>query len=78
MSNGPQARIVEIVRNTMPRNRQRATLHHDPHYYNIRNHLLDFLVARSKGLSHGLGPHQPPEVHPGLQNQDVAVEIAPY
>ncbi len=66
MANGPQARVAEIVRNTMPRNRQRATLHHDPQYYRIRNHLVDFLVARSQDLSHGRAPAQPPEVSPGL------------
>lgn len=66
MSNGPQARVAEIVKNTMPRDRARATLHHDPQYYRIRNHLVDFLVARSKELSHGKAPMQPPEVSPGL------------
>ena len=49
----------------MPRDRQRATLHHDPQYYRIRNHLVDFLVARSKELSHGRAPAQPAEVSPG-------------
>jgi nitrate/nitrite transport system ATP-binding protein len=66
MSNGPQARVAEVVRNTLPRSRQRATLHHDPQYYRIRNHLVDFLVARSKALSHGRAPAHPPEVSPGL------------
>ena len=66
MSNGPQARVAEIVKNTMPRTRTRATLHHDPQYYRIRNHLVDFLVARSAELSHGRAPLQPPEVSPGL------------
>ena len=65
MSNGPQARVAEIVRNTMPRNRQRATLHHDPAYYPIRNHLVDFLVTRSRDLSHGRAPAHPPTVEPG-------------
>jgi nitrate/nitrite transport system ATP-binding protein len=74
MSNGPQARVAEIVRNTMPRDRQRATLHHDPQYYRIRNHLVDFLVARSKELSHGRAPAQPPEVSPG---QDPEPQPAP-
>ena len=69
MSNGPQARIGEIVRNTMRRDRQRATLHHDPQYYRIRNHLVDFLVARSKDLSHGRAPVRPPEVSPGLDSE---------
>ena len=67
MSNGPQARIAEIVRNTMPRTRERATLHHDPQYYRIRNHLVDFLVARSNELSHGRAPALPAEVTPGLE-----------
>jgi nitrate/nitrite transport system ATP-binding protein len=66
MSNGPRARVAEIVRNTMPRDRQRATLHHDPQYYRLRNHLVDFLVSRSRDLSHGRAPAKPPEVSPGL------------
>ena len=65
MSNGPQARVAEIVRNTMPRDRQRATVHHDPQYYPLRNHLVDFLMARSKELSHGKAPAHPPTVEPG-------------
>jgi nitrate/nitrite transport system ATP-binding protein len=72
MSNGPQARVAEVVRNTMPRSRQRATLHHDPQYYRIRNHLVDFLVARSKELSHGRAPAVPPEVSPGLTEPEPA------
>jgi nitrate/nitrite transport system ATP-binding protein len=67
MSNGPRARVAEIVRNTMPRERQRSTLHHDPQYYRLRNHLVDFLVSRSKDLSHGRAPTRPPEVSPGLE-----------
>jgi nitrate/nitrite transport system ATP-binding protein len=67
MSNGPQARVAEIVCNTMSRERSRATLHRDPQYYRIRNHLVDFLVARSKELSHGRAPAQPLVVSPGLE-----------
>jgi nitrate/nitrite transport system ATP-binding protein len=70
MSNGPQARVAEIVANTMRRDRQRATLHHDAQYYRIRNHLVDFLVARSKDLSHGRAPAQPVQVSPGLDAAD--------
>lgn len=66
MSNGPRARVAEVVLNTMPTDRQRATLHHDPQYYSIRNHLVDFLVARSKDLSNGRAPIKPPYVSPGL------------
>lgn len=50
MSNGPNAKIAEIVVNTLPKGRMRANLHHDPMYYPMRNHLVDFLVNRSKHL----------------------------
>ena len=50
VSNGPNARIAEIVINTLPKGRKRANLHHDPMYYPMRNHLVDFLVNRSKDL----------------------------
>ncbi|HEV7912825.1 MAG TPA: ABC transporter ATP-binding protein [Albitalea sp.] len=74
MSNGPQARVAEIVRNTMPRDRKRATLHHDPQYYRIRNHLVDFLVARSKDLSYGRAAEHPSEASPGLVFDDAPTE----
>ena len=48
MSNGPKAVLAEIVRNPLPRDRARATMHHDPRFYDLRNHLIDFLVNRSK------------------------------
>ncbi len=66
MGNGPRARIAEIVVNTLPRDRQRAGLHHEPQFYALRNHLVDFLVSRAKDLSHGRAPMTPPEVRPGL------------
>jgi nitrate/nitrite transport system ATP-binding protein len=66
MSNGPRARVAEIVRNPLPRSRERATLHHEPLFYAVRNHLVDFLVSRSKTLSHGKAPVHPPEVRPGV------------
>ncbi|WP_043446105.1 ABC transporter ATP-binding protein [Halotalea alkalilenta] len=47
MTNGPQARFAEIVENTLPRERIRRDLHRLPGYYDIRNHLMDFLVTRS-------------------------------
>ena len=75
MSNGPRAGIGEIVHNTMSRDRQRATLHHDPQYYRIRNHLVDFLVSRSKDLSQGRSGAVAPVVSPGLE-QDAAVDLA--
>jgi nitrate/nitrite transport system ATP-binding protein len=47
MSNGPRARIAEVVTNPLPKDRTRAGMHHDPQFYPLRNHLVDFLVHRS-------------------------------
>jgi nitrate/nitrite transport system ATP-binding protein len=75
MSNGPRAVIAEVVRNTMPRNRTRLTMHHDPQYYRIRNHLIDFLVTRSKQLQGSAGG-KPIEVAPGLDEEPGAALAA--
>lgn len=48
MSNGPGARIAEVVVNTLPRPRTRAGLHHMPGYHALRDHVLDFLITRSR------------------------------
>ena len=45
MTKGPEARIAEEVVNTMPRERTRHTVHHHPHYYGIRNRVIDFLMG---------------------------------
>jgi nitrate/nitrite transport system ATP-binding protein len=67
MSNGPRARIAEVVLNTLPRQRTRHTLHHDPQYYRIRNHLVDFLVERSVHMRADDGARSAPAVvSPGL------------
>ena len=70
MSNGPNACIAEIVHNTVGRPRDRHTIHHDPQYYRIRNHLVEFLVNRSKLYQSGEAkrPAQPPVVRPGLES----------
>jgi nitrate/nitrite transport system ATP-binding protein len=80
MTNGPGAAIAEIVVNTLPHDRLREDLHKHPHYYRIRNHLIDFLVNRSKSFDRAAGtydPRHPPEVRPGLGAPEaVAVEPA--
>jgi nitrate/nitrite transport system ATP-binding protein len=70
MSNGPNACVAEIVHNTIARPRDRLTIHHDAQYYRIRNHLVDFLVNRSKLYQSGEAkrPAQPPVVRPGLES----------
>ena len=79
MTNGPRARIAEIVVNTLPRARTRHDVHHHPHYYRIRNHLVDFLVHRSKLLQAGeaeaaSNDDGPRVVMPGLDAAEAAAE----
>jgi len=66
MTNGPGARIAEIVVNPLPANRRQGEIHHDPHYYAVRNHLIDFLVSRSVTFRDnppaGYDPRHPPLV----------------
>ena len=82
MTNGPQARIAEAVKVDLPRPRERGSLIHEPGYYPIRNHLVDFLVRRSKELAGGAEgvsadgvPSAPLEVNPArdaLKDRDAA------
>jgi nitrate/nitrite transport system ATP-binding protein len=54
MSNGSETEagykpggIAEVVINPLPRERTRAGLHHLNGYYELRNHIVDFLVSRA-------------------------------
>ena len=40
--------IGEVVVNTLPKKRTRAELHHLSGYYDLRNHIVDFLIKRAK------------------------------
>ena len=40
--------IAEVVVNPLPRERSRAGLHHLDGYYELRNHIVDFLVTRAR------------------------------
>jgi ABC-type nitrate/sulfonate/bicarbonate transport system ATPase subunit len=46
MTNGPAARIGEILEPPFPRPRDRARLMELPEYYDFRNRALDFLYRR--------------------------------
>ncbi|MBT3058261.1 MAG: ABC transporter ATP-binding protein [Candidatus Thiodiazotropha sp. (ex Lucina pensylvanica)] len=92
MTNGPYARIAESVKVDIPRPRDRTTIIHDPGYYPIRNHLVDFLVMRSKELAGGPGAERevkaetgkpdgyvrvfPAEVNPARDNEALPSEQA--
>lgn len=46
MTNGPSAKIGEVLNIPFSRPRNRAQILEDPEYYNLRNHALDFLFRR--------------------------------
>ena len=46
MTNGPAAKIGEVLEIRFPRPRDRARIMEDPEYYKLRNHALDFLYHR--------------------------------
>jgi len=69
MTNGPEARVCEIVENTLPKSRSRSDMHNHPNYYPMRNHLIEFLVNRSKSFREELSsadydPKNPPVARP--------------
>jgi nitrate/nitrite transport system ATP-binding protein len=62
MTNGPGAVLAEIVDNPLPKDRLRADLHRHPLYYVLRNHVIDFLVSRSKSFTTDMPNHDPRNV----------------
>lgn len=67
MTNGPFARVAESVVIDIPRPRERAEIIHQPSYYKIRNHLVEFLARRSKQMAgtREQGGQPPVTVRPG-------------
>ena len=69
MTNGPDAVLAEIVENPLPKERTRLDFHRHALYYPTRNHIIDFLVTRSRGFvereGRPLDPRHVPVVHPG-------------
>jgi nitrate/nitrite transport system ATP-binding protein len=68
MTNGPRARIAEVVINAVPRPRRRQDLHRHPAYYPMRNHIIEFLIERSlRAAREAAGDaRHPPVVRPDL------------
>jgi nitrate/nitrite transport system ATP-binding protein len=50
MTNGPEARVAEIVEVKIPRPRSRASIIDEPEYGRLRSHIIHFLVERSRQL----------------------------
>jgi len=76
MTNGPDAVLAEIVENPLPRERARSEFHKHPLYYATRNHIIDFLVTRSRTfLEEARGVYDPRHVtlvRPGLPEPTIA------
>jgi nitrate/nitrite transport system ATP-binding protein len=71
MTNGPDARIAEIAVNPVPRPRTPHDIHRHPDYYAIRNHIVEFLLQRSRqlamlGREPDCDPRYPPLIRFGM------------
>jgi nitrate/nitrite transport system ATP-binding protein len=79
MTNGPGAVLAEIVENPLPIDRMRGDIHRHPLYYVVRNHIIDFLVSRSRTFVETVADFNPrnvPLVRPGFVEPSIAVSGA--
>src|SRR5712691_7793581 len=81
MTNGPDAMLAEIVENPLPAERVRADVHRHPLYYAVRNHIIDFLVSRSKNFAAEIAgkdyhPRFVPVVRPGVPEPVIAADTS--
>jgi nitrate/nitrite transport system ATP-binding protein len=76
MTNGPGAVLAEIVENPLPKERARSEFHRHPLFYATRNHIIDFLVSRSRSfIEEARGAYDPRQVavvRPGLPEPTIA------
>src|SRR5207244_6602892 len=76
MTNGPNAVLAEIVENPLPKDRKRSDFHKHPLYYGVRNHIIDFLITRSRDFSasaENYDPRNVPVIKPGFAEPAIAV-----
>jgi len=82
MTNGPNAMFAEIVENPLPKERSRTDFHRHPLYYGTRNHIIDFLIARSRNFAGEIAGksfdrRHPPMVRPVFEAAPVQLAPAP-
>jgi nitrate/nitrite transport system ATP-binding protein len=81
MTNGPGAVFAEIVDNPLPKVRARNDIYKQPLYYAVRNHIIDFLVIRSRSFVQETGgvydPRHVAVVRPGLPEPTIASSNEP-
>ncbi|MDI4663875.1 ABC transporter ATP-binding protein [Xanthobacter autotrophicus] len=82
MTNGPEAMVAEVVENPLPADRRRDSIHREPDFYTVRNHLVDFLVARSRTFKDekpaGYDPRRPPLVRLGEPVAPPPINTIPF
>jgi len=71
MSDGPEARVAEIVTVNIPKPRNRSTIVNHPAYYDIRNYLVDFLVNQSGTINQKLKDGT-------LKESELPIKVDPY
>src|SRR5207244_3586110 len=81
MTNGPGAVLAEIVENPLPKERKRDEVHKHPLFYGVRNHIIDFLVSRSKNFAGGMQARgydrrRVPVVRPGAPEPVIAASAS--
>ena len=76
MTNGPGAVVAEVVENPLPKERARADIHRHPLYYPVRNHIIDFLIARSRTFVHAT-PHYDPRKVAVIRPRGEPIAVAP-
>jgi nitrate/nitrite transport system ATP-binding protein len=76
MTNGPGAVVAEVVENPLPKERARADIHRHPLYYPVRNHIIDFLIARSRTFV-GATPNYDPRKVAVIRPRGEPIAVAP-
>jgi nitrate/nitrite transport system ATP-binding protein len=80
MTNGPNAVLAEIVENPLPKDRKRTDFHKHPLYYGVRNHIIDFLITRSRNFTataENYDPRHVPVIMPGFVEPAIAASTEP-
>jgi nitrate/nitrite transport system ATP-binding protein len=70
MSDGPEARVAEMVIVDIPKPRNRSEIVNHPAYYVVRNYLVDFLVNQSSKISKKLKKGT-------ISDKDFPIEVNP-
>ena len=70
MTNGPEAHVAEAVKVDIPRPRDRTSIIEHENYYPTRNHLVDFLVRRSRELQGQGGDRKVTQVSLGADDPE--------